>query len=155
MLDYAIKYEDNLKQKFMSIVGTERFKYYQTGYTSFDLSLNLDDWNYIEMVSVSNNNINGFLSAYIDRYVNAVSELSLISFENDNFILGLDLYKFLKMLRKRFDKINFSVNCGNPVESKYDKLVNRCGGRIVGIYKNHVRLTNGELCDKKIYEILK
>lgn len=155
MLDYAIKYESELKQKFLAIVGTERLKYYQTGYTDFGFHLKMDDWDRIEMVSISDNCINGFVAANIDRTVNAISELNLVGFENNNFILGIDLYKFIKILRKRFDKINFSVNCGNPVEHKYDKLINNIGGRIVGIYKNHVRLTNGELCDKKVYEIIK
>lgn len=43
---------------------------------------------------------------------------------------------------------------GNPVELRYDKLIDKFNGRIVGIYKNHIRLVTGEICDKKIYEVL-
>lgn len=155
MLDYAIKYETMLKDEFMNTLGNEKFKYYRSGYTEFDFNLATSDWLCTEMVSISNNTLNGFISADIDRYTNSISALKLVSFDNNSFIFGIDIYKFMKLLLKRFDKINFSVNCGNPAENKYDKLVANCGGRIVGIYKNHVRLVTGDLCDQKVYEIIK
>ena len=43
---------------------------------------------------------------------------------------------------------------GNPIEKSYDKMINKYGGRIVGIYKEDVKLIDGEYYDKKLYEIL-
>lgn len=42
---------------------------------------------------------------------------------------------------------------GNQIESSYDKICKKYGGRIVGIYKNRVRLTDGQFYDEKLYEL--
>ena len=49
----------------------------------------------------------------------------------------------------------FSVIIGNPIEPKYDRLIEHYGGRIVGINKEHVMLPDGELYDMKFYEIFR
>jgi RimJ/RimL family protein N-acetyltransferase len=54
-----------------------------------------------------------------------------------------------------FNKINFCVAIGNPAEKMYDKIVRKYGGKIVGIFKNDVRLWDGKIYDTKHYEILK
>ena len=43
---------------------------------------------------------------------------------------------------------------GNPIEKSYDKMVKKYGGRIIGTYKEDVKLIDGEYYDKKLYEIL-
>lgn len=53
-----------------------------------------------------------------------------------------------------FRKLDFTVVIGNPIESTYDRMVEKYGGRIVGIQKKQVRLIDGQLYDKKLYEIL-
>ena len=53
----------------------------------------------------------------------------------------------------RFHKINFFVILGNPTEKHYDKIVEKCGGRVVGIYKQDVKLIDNRLYDIKVYEI--
>ena len=50
--------------------------------------------------------------------------------------------------------MNFSVVIGNPIEESYDKMIAKYGGRIIGIYKEDVKLTDGEYYDLKTYEIL-
>lgn len=52
-------------------------------------------------------------------------------------------------------KICFTVVVGNPVESRYDRIIERYGGRIVGIHKEHTMLPDGRLYDEKMYEILR
>ncbi len=49
----------------------------------------------------------------------------------------------------------FTVVVGNPVESRYDRIIERYGGRIVGIHKEHTMLPDGRLYDEKMYEILR
>lgn len=39
-----------------------------------------------------------------------------------------------------------------PAEKHYDRLIERVGGRIVGVYKNDIFI-NGEFYDKKLYEL--
>ena len=56
--------------------------------------------------------------------------------------------------RYGFQKLNFTVTVGNPIEKTYDKLVNRYGGRVVGVRRMDVKLMDGKLYDVKEYEIL-
>lgn len=53
----------------------------------------------------------------------------------------------------QYKKIVFSVLIGNPIEPKYDRIIKRSGGRIVGVHKEHVMLPDGKLYDEKVYEI--
>ena len=55
--------------------------------------------------------------------------------------------------RFKFRKLNFSVVIGNPIEKSYDKMIDKYGGRIVGIYKQEIKLIDGEYYDEKLYEI--
>ena len=54
-----------------------------------------------------------------------------------------------------FNKMNFGVVIGNPVEKSYDRLVERYGGRIVGIKERETKLFDNQYYDVKEYEILK
>jgi hypothetical protein len=45
------------------------------------------------------------------------------------------------------------VVIGNRVEKNYDRLIKRLNGRIVGVLKNDVKLINGNICDRKLYEV--
>ena len=38
-----------------------------------------------------------------------------------------------------FRKLVFSVAVGNPIEKSYDKMMERYGGRVVGIFKEEFR----------------
>lgn len=55
----------------------------------------------------------------------------------------------------RFNKLKFSVVIGNPIEKSYDRMIQRYGGRIVGIFRQDTRLIDGNLYDVKDYEILR
>jgi len=111
-----------------------------------------DDWNKIQKVSVLDGNVIGYFSATISQVTNSVSEVSAINFGHPRFTFSKDLRDFLLSLSK-FNKINFSVVVGNPIESMYDKYVGSVGGRVVGTFNNDVKLINGRLADRKWYEI--
>lgn len=54
----------------------------------------------------------------------------------------------------RLHKLSFSVVVGNPIESQYDRLIEKYGGRIVGIQKAQTKLIDNKYYDVKLYEIL-
>ncbi|TVX86108.1 hypothetical protein FPZ44_23735 [Paenibacillus agilis] len=68
-----------------------------------------------------------------------------------------DLQKFLSDIFERFgfNKLSYSVVIGNPIEKSYDRMTHKYGGRIVGVNRNEVLLSDGTLNDLKLYEILK
>ncbi len=103
-----------------------------------------------------NNNIIGFIGYSINRMSEYVDGLNIINFSDDNKIkFARDLKIALTDIFEKFNfrKLVFSVIIGNPTEKHYDSLIDTYGGRVVGIFKKHVRLLDGLYYDEKLYEI--
>ncbi len=100
--------------------------------------------------------LQGYISYNIDRETDTVLSLGIISFNVNPFCFAVDVYRAIKDIFDRFNfrKLIFSVVVGNPTEKQYDRLIQKYGGRIVGIYKQDVKLIDGHYYDLKIYEIL-
>jgi hypothetical protein len=161
MLKVAYYYNTKIQEEYQNIVYNEKFKFFCcSSYWSFKFEdCSSSNWFQIEYVSVDkNDNVIGFLGAEVERDINKVKSLRIINFKDKcNVTFSKDLHKFLIELFTvhNFNKINFSVVCGNPIEKMYDKYCAKYGGRIVGICKKDVKLTDGKLYDYKIYEIFK
>lgn len=159
MLKLAKLYESQLQQLFNNIVFDDKYKFYNaTNYYNFNLELTNDTWSHIDYVSVDKDNrVRGFLSAKIDRCSEHVSSLRVINFYDLNYTFSKDFHQFLTELftKHNYRKIAFTVIVGNPAEKMYDKYINKYGGRVVGTYKEDIRLYDGKYYDYKIYEIFK
>lgn len=160
MIKLAIGYSSKLNVAYQNIILDEKYKYYfPSAYMDLTIDLNNSTWNDLQFVSVNEyNEVIGYLGAHIDRTINSISSLKLLSFKGTGFSdFHNDIIEFIQMLfnKYNFDKINWSVVVGNPVEKSYDVLCHHCNGHIVGTFKNHTRLPDNSLCDMKYYEILK
>lgn len=159
MLKIAKPFEAALTAKLMDICFVEKYKYYHaSNYVSYDIQLDNDSWNKIEMVSVDKNNeILGFFVATINRTAHTISNISAINFGEKNLTFSRDFRQFIENLFvvHKFRKIVFEVLVGNPAENMYDKYCERYGGRIIGTLKEEVLLYDGTYCDLKKYEIMK
>ena len=158
MLDVAIKHEEKLKNLFPSVWHNERYKFWMSGGWCDNFVAKKDTWNTHEFVSLdSAGNILGYIAYDFDRNTQNISGLSVLNFTENQFVFGRDLFQALKDIFEKyhFRKIDFSVVCGNPIEKSYDRLVERFGGRVVGVYKEHCRLMDGNYYDLKLYEVLK
>jgi hypothetical protein len=105
-----------------------------------------------------NQEIIGYLSYGMNRSTNIVEYLNILHFGNKYpYTFGKDIITGIKDIFEKynFSKINWSVTIGNPIEATYDKLCKRYNGRIVGLQKKEVKLQDGKMYDKKLYEILK
>jgi hypothetical protein len=107
-------------------------------------------WDYIQMISVSpkSGQILGFISGEVCRSANKVCNISLINYAGCvNGIFSWDIKKFFDMLfsEMAIHKITFCVVVGNPAEHIYDKLCKKYGVRIVGTYKDDMRLMDNKL----------
>lgn len=157
MLQPAIKYEQQLVELFREVWFDDRFKWWNAGAYYEDFKVHNTTWDYHQFVSIKDNRIIGYIGYSLNRSINAVSNLSIVNFfDKDKMTFGIDLAKALKDIFEEyhFNKINFYVIVGNPVEPEYDKIVSRYGGRIVGIFKDDVKLIDGQYYDQKYYEIL-
>lgn len=159
MLKRAILYKDELNKKYIEALDNERNKYFYGMYNNFSITVDESDWNSLQFVSVDkNNNIVGYIRGDIDRCVNYISSLAFINFTGQaNVTFSKDCLKFFDLVFNtyKFNKIDWCVFVGNPAEKVYDKLIDKYGGRVVGTYKNDVYTYDKQLCDRKLYELMR
>jgi hypothetical protein len=160
MLEYAKKYEDKLKALFLDTAFDSFYQFQNCNVYVDAFELPKDTWNSNHFVSVYNNDVLGMIAYQIKRQDNAVYGLHIIHFGGPEapcrYIFGKDIITAIRDIfeKYRFNKLNFSVVRGNPIEKTYDKLVKRYNGRIVGIREQETRLIDGQLYDIKEYELL-
>ena len=129
------------------------------GYNSFTHIIKDDDWDYLQMVSLFDNKVSGFISASLDRGKLLVDQLTAISFTNDKILFTMDLLKFVENLfmlpeYNWIRKIECTCIVDTPEDKMWTKYILKLGGRVVGI-KEQRYLIKGKIYDQKIFEILK
>jgi len=158
-----------LKEKVKELYGRamfERGKWMsQSSYKIFNLDVKDDDWQQVQMVSIPkpkaddiHNSIpRMYMFANVDRHNNRVTNIGLIKLgdsKENNLEIAIDIKEFIEYLRDMgFVKMTFTTHVGSPTEKQYDKLTKKMGGRIVGTLKDHFKLMDGSIVDKKIYEV--
>lgn len=156
MLEPAIKYKEQLEKLQYNIWFNDKYKYWNCDVYYDTMQVDTNTWNRHQFVSVLNGEVIGYIAYNITRADNSVSALSILNFSDNKAVFGKDLMCALKDIfeKYKFRKLNFCVIIGNPIEKSYDKMIKKYGGRIVGTYKEDVKLIDGEYYDKKLYEIL-
>lgn len=156
MLEPAIKYKDQLEAIQYDTWFNDKYKYWNCSIYHDSIQIHSDTWNYHQFVSTYKGQVIGYISYETGRQTNNVVSLSIMNFSDNSAVFGSDLRRALRDIfeKYKFNKLNFTVVVGNPVEPSYDKMISRFGGRIVGILKQDVKLADGEYYDKKIYEVL-
>lgn len=160
MLRRAILYEEQLQKTYINSLDNLHNKYYHLDtWSNYKIDVKDNDWEQLQYVSVDkNNNIIGYLQATCDRITNSISSLCFINFSSQpNITFSKDCLKLFDFIFKikKFNKIDWSVAVGNPAELLYDKLIKKYNGRIVGIYKEDLYTFDRELCDRKLYELMR
>lgn len=151
------KYSLELQNNFLDTFYDDKYKFYHDGYSS-EYTPSTDNWGQHEFVSIdSYGDVIGYIAYSIDRNSYSIDRLRIINFSDNRIIFGKDVITVLNnaFTKYNFRKLTFCVFIGNPIEKSYDKLINKYGGRIVGYYKKHERLSDGELYDMKMYEIFR
>lgn len=158
MIDVANKYVDELKKKFFDTWGKEKYKYWQiNGYDKGCPDVPETNYGEAHFVILNNDDIIGYVSYNINRQTRCVWGFEAVNFSDNRILFGLSMFRILKNIFEKdgFNKINFNVAVGNPIEKSYDKFIEKYGGRIVGYYKDDIILSDGTLCDYKLYEIMR
>jgi len=160
MLEYAKKHEDRLRQLFYDTAFDLYYKFDQLKPYRETFKLPEDNWDSTYFVSIHNDEIVGVIGYHIERLANLITGLYAIHFggeaAHNSYVFGKDLLTAIKDIFEKygFNKINFKVVIGNPIEKTYDEWVKKYNGRIVGIKRQEVRLMDNKLYDLKEYEIL-
>lgn len=160
MLDLALNHEEDVVQKLRSTWFKEKYKFHSFGQGYDDIELEKNTWNAHQFVSLNSyGEVLGLINYSIDRTLNMVSNFALVNFSDkeNNITFGVDTLVAVRDIFEKFNfrKMNFEVIVGNPAERHYDRIINKYGGRIVGIRLAEVKLYDGVYYDTKLYEISK
>jgi len=167
MLEPAYLHKKILQNEYAKvIIKSENFYYFLGPYYNYELNIDKDSWNNLQFVSISKNKkneylIHGYFCANINRDTDCIDNIQLLKFKNfkqDNtFTFSYDLINFLKNLfeKYQFRKIEWCVIIGNPAEKMYDRIITKWGGKIIGIFREKIKLLDGKFYDLKYYEIFK
>jgi len=159
MLRPAQLYKNEIQTKYAEAIADDKNFYLQCdSYNNYELKIDENDWNLIQLVSIdSNNNVTGYFHAAIDRAAWNVTEIMAANFNSPSLSFGRDFMAFIDRLfmHHNFDKINFSCVQGNPAFHIYTRLMRKYEiGRVVGTYKRDIRMPNGKYYDRTFFEIL-
>lgn len=157
MLAFAQDYKEELIKRERETWDDKKYWYYNASSYMRPIELDKDTWDRIQLVSLNGSGeVIGYLGYSMYREARYVSSLWIVNFTDDKSF-GIDVMQMFKDIfeKYRYRKIVFSVIIGNPIEQKYDRLVEHYGGRIVGVHKEHVMLPDGRLYDEKVYEIFR
>lgn len=157
MLDHAAKYENELRLLLMDAGDDLRFQYaWNTSHRQL-FELNKNTWDGRQFVSVRDGRVIGYLSYSIDRDSDVVYGVQIINFTLEpNITFSKDLAPFLRDVFMKYGhrKLRFTCIADNPIKPSYDRVCEKYGGRVVGVYRREERLLDGEYHDTVIYEIL-
>ena len=160
MLQPAKRYESELALRFADIMLDEAYMYADASVYRDDYEPLRTTWESHEFVSVSNEgDVIGYISYRIQRETSKVYSWKILNFEKEKFspVFGRDLMQAIVDIFTKFNMnaMNFSVVVGNPAEQMYDRRIERMGGRVVGVYKDDVRLIDNKVYDLKMYEVMR
>ncbi|MFA5732904.1 MAG: hypothetical protein WC934_13015 [Acidithiobacillus sp.] len=158
MLKYAIIYENELNEIYQKIIlGNEKYLYWDHTYSNLKLKLRENDWEYLQLVSIVNNKIIGYINIKFDRDINAVSNISAISFDIGNIYFLYDLLASVDLIfcKRNMSKIIINFYKKNPYAKVWELFIGIFRMRYIGYYENNRKLKNGKLVDELVFEIKK
>lgn len=153
MLTDAFKYKEQIEEAWIEAAKHPDFLFWDVDsryiYTpDINSETRKDEW-----VSVnSSNEVVGYFCAKINKYTSSVDDISIAKFKEDK-TYSFDLVRFIRNIRRRYRVVRWACVIGNPTEKNYDRIALLYGGRIVGTFKNKVRLADGKFYDEKWYEV--
>jgi len=158
MLEVAQLHEEELKEKQKHTWFNPKYMYWNNSIYYSNLVLNENTWDKHSFASLNKSGeVIGFIEYCLDRQSNKADGLSIINFSDDIVTFGTDVRQAIDDIFVKFNirKLGFSVVVGNPIESTYDKLTDKYGGKVIGTMEKETRLIDGNLYDYKMYEIFR
>ena len=157
MLELAITHREALNKAYQVACLDEYYKYYFAGgFHNYEVTLDTNDWNSLQLVSIKGGVLQGYLYATIDRSLYQVTSLGIMKFkEADSIEFTNDLIALFNTLFRiyKFTKISWSVLQGNPIECMYDLVCYKLGGTVLHTFTKDTMLYTREEVNRKLYEV--
>lgn len=160
MLKNAYLYEEEIKNAFYETWYDPKYQYYYMGPYHNDWGCNHNEGDYYRrnFASVdSEGELIGYISYNIEHDIKSAGCFGAINFSDNITTFGMDLVQVIDDIFCKFNmnRLEFAVVCGNPIEKNYDRMIHKYGGRILCTRHNACIDMQGNLCNDKLYELLK
>lgn len=163
MLKPAIEYKEELQQKIKEALEQDEiaFSYYNPTYIFENIkngiAVEKNTMHKHQFVSVFKGEVIGYITYNISLFEFRAYNFKCINFTNNTLIFGKDLKQTWEQIFNMYKlrKLTLGVFDGNPFQKSCDRIVEICGGRTVGVYKEHLKLADGKYHDLKLYEVLR
>lgn len=156
MLVPAILHKDEIRKKLMEYNYTEDMTYY-TGYLGNSLPKidEENDGSLYQYAIVDNGKLIGYFTYQVDWYCSCALCFGLFSFDRNNKIIGLDIYRELRKIINNYHihRLEWRMVGGNPVEKHYDRFCQKYHGRKF-IFTDTFKDRYGKYHNDVIYEII-
>lgn len=156
-LEMAVLHKAAVVEWRARIAHDPRFRWFHGSYAQFDEKLEVNTWHELQMVSVKDGQVAGWLSADFSRSHGEVTQLALARFDpKPSMEWARDMGRFFRLLFVFYGQhaVRWSVIVGSPHEGSYDRLVALLGGRMYGRSTESAVLPDGARGDHKLYEVL-
>lgn len=154
MLVPAIIYRDELLKLFAKHLYTEGYFYYNGYAHSNGLpEIRAEDHLY-QYAIIDNDRVVGYFSYKIWEAPDTAMNFGLFSFDQNNTVIGRDVYNKIRELIKTHRRIEWRMISGNKVQPTYDHLCKKFGGNKV-ILHDVCKDNYGNYHDEHIYEIVR
>lgn len=156
MLIPAILYKYEIQAKFEKHFYTDSMIYYNGCIESGvpNIEEGNDGYNY-QYAIVDNDKLIGYFSYRIDWYSSSVNCFGLFSFDKNNKVIGLDVYRELKKIINDYHihRMEWRMIGGNPVEKHYDRFCEKYHGKKF-VLTDAIKDRYGKYHNDIIYEII-
>ena len=156
MLVPAILYKYEIQAKFEKHFYTDSMIYYngclESGVPNIEEGNDGYDYQY---AIVDNDKLIGYFSYRIDWYSSSANCFGLFSFDKNNKVIGLDVYRELKKIISDYHihRLEWRMIGGNPVEKHYDRFCEKYHGKKF-VLTDAIKDRYGKYHNDIIYEII-
>ena len=165
MLELAIKYETEIREKYTDCIDYPEYKHFnRSGWCELVPKIYPDNYAVIQYASTVFNGayreVLGLLEAEITKPNNSVNITMIHFYYEDNHYtttFAQDMIRFIKYLfeYKKFNKIKIRCRESNPALEKYKKLIPKFGGKCIGISELDEMDEDGTLQNVYMFEVLR
>ncbi len=158
MKELAILHEEAIRKLFYRHAHDPKYMYYWNYSYRSKYTAPESTWEKVEYaILLEDGSVGGLVGYSTERNAMVADSLAAINFTCPPAVFAHHLLElFTEMfVTFSFRKCRWTVCVGNPAEAHYDRLVEKLGGRIVGVFEKEDKLLDGSYTDRKMYEVMR
>lgn len=156
MLKNALNYKDEIQRKFADVMYDLDYQFFGGGNGLNMITIFDNNFEHHQLASIDENgNVIGYIAYHVDYAAMSCCNFGAISFDRGNLTFTKDLLQAIDDIfyKYRMNRIDFWCFVDNPIRPTYQRLVEKFGGRVVGVLEDTARLMDGKLHSSMIFEL--